>query len=118
MLSHRGERRFSGELPAGKTSPLSRSVHVALVATWGPGVVSLNYLCYEDDFMEERIIDQLLYTRSDVGLGNLSVGYRVRAASPGLENIRGERYRSVDRFLRYQFPPDINPNTLSPQDAP
>src|SRR5712691_11568532 len=63
-------------------------------------------------------LDQLWYTWSTSGLGSMSMGYRVRAASEGLYDTQGMRYRRVDRFLRYELPQGINMNEFDARNAP
>lgn len=63
-------------------------------------------------------LDQLWYTWSTSGLGSHPVGYRVRAASPGLHDIESLRYRKLDRYLRYDLPQGIDDSTFDPSTAP
>ena len=65
-----------------------------------------------------EFLDQLWYTWSTSGLGSMSMGYRVRAASEGLYDTQGMRYRRVDRFLRYELPQGININEFDARTAP
>ena len=55
------------------------------------------------------IIDQLWYTWSRKGLEDIHMGYRIRAASAGLHNIRNIRVQALDRFQRYQLPSGADP---------
>lgn len=67
--------------------------------------------------MEKRNIEQLWYTWSNLGLDGDQVGYRIRAASPGLRDLYGARYSALTWYLRYRLPSDV-PETLSPAEAP
>lgn len=64
---------------------------------------------------DNRQLDQLWYTWSNYGLGAAQVGFRVRAASEGFQDIQGERYRRVDRFLRYDLPARASSGKLQSQ---
>ncbi len=68
--------------------------------------------------MAEKTIGQLWYTWSTIGLDSISVGYRVRAASPSLSNLQSNRYNSMARYLQYQLPQGIDSNSVSPEQAP
>src|SRR5712691_6707419 len=63
-------------------------------------------------------LDQLYYTWSTNGLGAMPMGYRVRAASEGLYDIQGLRYRRVDRFLRYVSPKGVSTLNFNQSIAP
>ena len=52
----------------------------------------------------ELELDQLWFTWSTAGLGAMPMGFRVRAASEGLYDTQGMRYRRVNRFLSYEPP--------------
>lgn len=67
--------------------------------------------------MEQQNIEQLWYTWSDIGLEGSHTGFRIRAASPGLRNLRGARALSLSWYLRYNLPPGV-PETLPPAEAP
>jgi hypothetical protein len=62
-------------------------------------------------------MEQLWYTSCRNGLGSGS-GNMPRAASRGLKDLRSERYARLSRFLRYNLPAGVNPNTARPDDAP
>ena len=50
-------------------------------------------------------IDQLCYTWSTIGYSSsLAAGFRIRAASPGLQAINDDRVKRLDRYLRYRLP--------------
>lgn len=49
------------------------------------------------------MIEQLWYTWSTVGFGD-GTGFRVRAVSAGLTDMRGIRFQELDKHLRYQLP--------------
>jgi hypothetical protein len=51
-------------------------------------------------------IEQLWYTWSDVGLDAIRAGFRVRAASAGLQDIRSQRVQNLDFYQRYSLPQD------------
>lgn len=57
----------------------------------------------------DTTIDQLWYTWSHKGLGEIYRGYRIRAASIGLHSIRNIRVKALDRFQRYQLPQGADP---------
>src|ERR1700738_1912837 len=63
------------------------------------------------------MIEQLWYTWSTVGLGSVT-GFRVRAASPGLADIRSERFRALEPFLHYDLPIGIDPYEASTANSP
>ena len=63
-------------------------------------------------------LDQLWFTWSRDGLGSMSAGFRVRAASKGLYDISGERFRRISPFLNYQLPADISPYEFESHIAP
>ena len=63
------------------------------------------------------MIDQLWYTSSAVGLG-MSDGFRVRAASANLQDLRSERFASLDPYLFYRLPQGASPVTTRPEEAP
>ena len=68
--------------------------------------------------IENGNLDQLWYTWSNAGLGSMQMGYRVRAASEGLYETQGMRYRRVDHYLRYELPQGININDFDTRTAP
>src|SRR2546428_4396845 len=72
----------------------------------------------EQHMADNEFLDQLWYTWSKDGLGSMSAGYRVRAASPGLYNLQDMRYRRVDRFLRYELPQGVNSSEFTGRIAP
>jgi hypothetical protein len=49
------------------------------------------------------MIEQLWYTWSTSGLGSVT-GFRVRAASAGLMDLRSERFRAINPYLHYTLP--------------
>ena len=63
-------------------------------------------------------VEQLWYTWSDVGLSTVHAGFRVRAASPGLTEIYGDRVQSMDRYMRYALSPGVDRSTITPEMAP
>ena len=64
------------------------------------------------------MLEQLWYTWSAVGLGPLSAGFRIRAASPGLSDVRSPRVQALDRYLRYVLPAGTDPFAITPDMAP
>ena len=60
---------------------------------------------------QNKTVEQLWYTWSDVGLDTIRAGFRIRAASEGLTDIKSERVKNLDRYLRYSLPRDANPST-------
>ena len=68
--------------------------------------------------VDNKLLDQLWYTWSKDGLGSMSAGYRVRAASQGLYNLQDMRYRRLDRFLRYELPQGVNSSEFNSRIAP
>lgn len=64
------------------------------------------------------MLEQLWYTWSAVGLGPLSAGFRIRAASPGLSDVRSPRVQALDRYLRYVLPTGTDPFAITPDMAP
>jgi hypothetical protein len=67
---------------------------------------------------EASDLDQLWYTWTTYGLSGQSKGYGVRAASQGLYDIQGMRYRRVDRFLRYEPPKGVRAAEFTQSIAP
>ena len=63
-------------------------------------------------------IEQLWYTWSDIGVSTIHAGFHIRAASPGLTEIYGERVRSMERYMRYTLPAGTNARDLTPAMAP
>jgi GTPase-associated protein 1, N-terminal domain type 2/GTPase-associated protein 1, middle domain len=63
------------------------------------------------------MIEQLWYTWSTVGLGSVT-GFRVRAASSGLADIRSERFRVLERYLHYDLPVGVDPYEANTENAP
>src|SRR5579872_5106417 len=63
-------------------------------------------------------LDQLWFTWSPYGLGSMPMGFRVRAASEGLYDTQGMRYRGIDRFLDYQLPAHVSPYEFESRIAP
>lgn len=64
------------------------------------------------------MIEQLWYTWSDRGFGATQMSPRVRAASKGLMDIEGARFRRLDPYLRYKLPPGVDPRTTTTHNAP
>lgn len=62
-------------------------------------------------------VQQLWYTSSDVGLGAVSDGFRIRAVSPELVHIDSKRVNSMDQYLRYKVPYKADPS-IKPEMAP
>jgi hypothetical protein len=63
------------------------------------------------------MIEQLWYTWSTIGLGSVT-GFRVRAASPGLSNIRNESFRALENHLRYDLPIGVDPYEANMKNSP
>ncbi len=61
------------------------------------------------------MIEQLWYTWSSKGFGNIS-GFRVRAASPQLAN--SPRMSTLQTYMNYLLPQGANPVTTNSSDAP
>src|SRR6266705_416878 len=62
-------------------------------------------------------LEQLWYTWSPIGLG-VTTEYRVRAASRDLLDIRNERYKRMDPYLRYTLPQGVDPYGIPLEKAP
>ncbi len=60
---------------------------------------------------QHQAVEQLWYTWSQVGLG-YRTGFRVRAASPGLKDVRSERVQSLDPYLYYTLPRERDRDTV------
>src|SRR5439155_26224973 len=71
-----------------------------------------------DQRSERSTLEQLWYTWSTVGLGSLSAGFRIRAASRGLSDVSSPRVRVLDRYLRYVLPTGTDPFAITPDMAP
>src|SRR5689334_5268411 len=67
---------------------------------------------------ENKKVDQLWCTWSDVGLSTMHAGFRIRAASSGLSDIYSERTKGLDRYTRYVLPPGTNRQAIHPDQAP
>src|SRR6266700_4825650 len=65
----------------------------------------------------QKRIEQLWYTWSDIGFGYIT-GFRIRAASEGLQDERSERIRDLGRYFHYHLPGDTNPYDISLEMAP
>jgi GTPase-associated protein 1, N-terminal domain type 2 len=63
-------------------------------------------------------IEQLWYTWSEVGLGTIRAGFRIRAASEGLSDVQSERVKCLDRYVRYLLPPGTDHFAVTPEQAP
>jgi hypothetical protein len=63
-------------------------------------------------------VEQLWYTWSDKGLENLSAGFRIRAASPGLSAVGSPRVEALRPYLSYRSPADARPGELTIENAP
>jgi hypothetical protein len=72
----------------------------------------------EELLSEKILLDQLWYTWSTAGLDAINAGYRVRAASEGLWDIQGIRYRRLSRFLAYNLSEEIQASNLDASVAP
>lgn len=68
--------------------------------------------------MDNGSAEQLWYTWSDVGLSTVNMGFRIRAASPGLSEIYSERVKSMDRYMRYVLPSGTDRFAITPDMAP
>lgn len=66
----------------------------------------------------QPILEQLWYTWSAIGLGPLSAGFRIRAASRGLSDVTSPYVQSLDRYLRYILPNGTDPFAITPDAAP
>ncbi|HEU0000853.1 MAG TPA: hypothetical protein VFQ36_08145 [Ktedonobacteraceae bacterium] len=66
----------------------------------------------------ELELDQLWFTWSTAGLGAMPMGFRVRAASEGLYDTQGMRYRRVNRFLSYEPPEGAPASEFNSRIAP
>lgn len=64
------------------------------------------------------VIDQLVYTWSDIGLSGQTAGFRIRAASQGLSDDRNMRYRLLEAYLQYNLPPGVRASSIHAADAP
>jgi hypothetical protein len=67
---------------------------------------------------DQPMLEQLWYTWSAVGLGPLSAGFRIRAASRELSDARNPRVQALDRYLRYVLPAGTDPFAITPNMAP
>lgn len=67
--------------------------------------------------MVQSVIEQLWYTWSTTGLGSVT-GLRVRAASPGLSDIRSERFRALEPYLYYHLPTNTDNYTANRANSP
>ncbi len=56
-------------------------------------------------------IEQLWYMWSDLGLDEIRAGFRIRAVSPGLRDIRSQRVQDLNRYQRYFLPGDVDLTT-------
>lgn len=76
---------------------------------------------YNNPFSEQQrgvSIEQLWYTWSAVGLDTISAGFRIRAASQKLSDVRSPRLQNLDRYLRYVLPEGTDPFATPPDMAP
>src|SRR5947209_6670767 len=71
-----------------------------------------------DQYGNKRMLEQLWYTWSTVGLGSLTAGFRIRAASQELSDVRSPRMLALDRYLRYVLPAGTDPFAITPDMAP
>src|SRR6266567_6671046 len=69
-------------------------------------------------YSDRLILEQLWYTWSTIGLGPLSAGFRIRAASPGLSDVSSPRVQALDLYLRYVLPTVTDPFAITPDMAP
>lgn len=53
------------------------------------------------------MVEQVWYTRAATGLRG-GVGHQPRAATPGLRDVAGERFRRLEPLLRYRLPGGVN----------
>ncbi len=60
----------------------------------------------QGEIATQAMIDQLWFTWSKVGLDAISSGFRIRAASEGLKDIRSERVQNLNPYLYYSVPRD------------
>src|SRR6266567_1566942 len=65
-----------------------------------------------------NMIEQLWYTWSDVGLSTIRAGFRIRAASAGLHDIRSSRVQKLDRYQRYALPRGLDDLAIPTSIAP
>src|SRR5436853_4998850 len=66
---------------------------------------------------ENKVIEQLWYTWSDVGIDRISAGFRIRAASEGLQDTRSELVQRLNPYQRYWLPRDAN-RSIDPNLTP
>ena len=66
---------------------------------------------------EQITIEQLWYTWSHIGLGS-GPGFRIRAASAGLSNIRSAQVQRLDKYLRYKLPLGTNMYQATDKNSP
>src|SRR6266567_1964379 len=71
-----------------------------------------------DQRSERSTLEQLWYTWSAVGLGPLSAGFRIRAASRGLSDVSSPHVQALDRYLRFVLPAGTDPFAITPDMAP
>jgi GTPase-associated protein 1, N-terminal domain type 2 len=71
-----------------------------------------------DQQSQTAALEQLWYTWSTVGLGPLSAGFRIRAASSGLSDIHSARVQDLDQYLRYTLPAGTDRFAITPDMAP
>src|SRR5579859_4717796 len=64
------------------------------------------------------VLEQLWYTWSAVGLGPLSAGFRIRAASKELSDVNNPRVQGLDSYLRYTLPEGTDRFAITPEMAP
>lgn len=62
-------------------------------------------------------LEQLYYTWSQIGLGGVT-GLRVRAASTGVADIEGARYRSFEPYLGYALPQGSDSSRATKENSP
>ena len=65
-----------------------------------------------------KTVEQLWYMWSDVGLDTIRAGFRIRAASEGLQDIRSVRVQNLDYYQRYFLPQNTVHSTIPANIAP
>ncbi len=68
--------------------------------------------------IDNRVVEQMWYTWSDVGLGTVHAGFQIRAASPALTDIYSEHVKRLERYMRYVLPAETDRFAITPAMAP
>ncbi|MFL5699868.1 MAG: TIR domain-containing protein [Ktedonobacteraceae bacterium] len=77
----------------------------------------ISSLSKREQLKQAGLLEQLWYTWSPIGLGNVT-GFRVRAASDGLTDLNSERSRSFRGHLNYDLPQGTDPYTTTNETSP